>query len=352
VSWSSWWRNLWGGDAGPRPRPTDPSATIDLPGPPSGGGAGLPKAPGGAGDRDRPSRLLVGVVSTVGNHREHNEDNYFVPGRPSLHNGSRPKARGGFETTVDIPTTGRTPTADGVEETEPEPDANAPSWTSVPLGGSGLFIVADGMGGQLGGEVASQMAVELIPRELVNRLEPDADDRRTRDAIREAVAAANREVLALSHVNTEVTNLGTTVVLTLFRRDRAYVANFGDSRAYRLRDGKLEQLTKDHSLARALIDAGTIPPEEEERHRFRNVLYLYLGCNDARDGPEVHAVDVRVGDRFLLATDGLTGVVRNDQIAEILASGDDPQRAAEVLIEVALANGSKDNITAVVVHVT
>jgi protein phosphatase len=329
-----WLRNLFGGSArglepGPPPRQADPAATVDLPG-------GLESAALGG-----PSRLVVGVISAVGNYREHNEDNFYVPGRPSLPEGpERPSNRGNLDTTSD---------------SEVIPDLNAAVTTGagygpIVMGPSGLFVVADGMGGQLAGEKASQMAVELIPREVNTRLDSSADERKTQDVIRDAVVAANREILALSHLDTERHQMGTTVVLLQFRREKVYVANLGDSRAYRLRGGRLEQLTKDHSLATALKDAGTITAEEEERHKFKNVLYLYLGCNDARDGPDVRVIDVKPGDRFLLCTDGLTGVVKDDQLVTTLGQGDDPQRTAERLIDAALANLSKDNVTSVVIH--
>ena len=330
---------------GPSPRrdqskPIDPSATVDLPESPSRVTSGTP------------TTLLVGVISTVGNHREHNEDNYFIPGLGSLpaQESARPVSpRAGFETTIDdLPKLGDKAgsTVYPVQMNHIPQPVDPP-----PLGNTGLFMVADGMGGQLGGEVASKMAVDLIPRELVNRLNnSDREDSSIKVALREAVAAANREVLAISHVNTEVSNLGTTVVLLFFREDRVFVANFGDSRAYRLRGDRIELLTEDHTLAKALIKVGTIAPEEEERHRFRNVLYLYLGCNEAREGPEVQQLEVRSGDRFLLCSDGLTGVVRDDNLAEVLRHENHPQHAAERLVNLALANLSKDNVTAVVIH--
>ena len=343
MSLSNWLRTLLKGRSSraEQAKPIDPLATIDLPEPPSRSGS----AP--------PSKLLVGVVSTVGNHREHNEDNYYIEGIGCLPtNGSTVPLppRAGFEATIDdLPKIGDKAgsTVYPAVVAQPEP-TNEPH----PLGNTGLFIVADGMGGQLGGEVASKMAVDLIPRELIHRLQSGGDDSATLAAIRDSVAAANREVLAISHVNTEVSNLGTTVVLLFFREDRAFVANFGDSRAYRLRGERIELLTEDHTLAKALIKVGTIAPEEEERHRFRNVLYLYLGCNEAREGPEVRALDVRAGDRFLLCSDGLTGVVRDDNLAEVLRHEANPQRAAERLVNLALANLSKDNVTALVIHAT
>ncbi len=129
------------------------------------------------------------------------------------------------------------------------------------------------------------------------------------------------------------------------------MAGIGDSRAYRLREGRLERLTKDHSLADALLEAGTISAEELPTHKFKNVLYLYLGSKDARGGPEdVRVLDVRPGDRLLMASDGLTGVVPDDDLRRILATTDDPQQAAVILKDMALANDSKDNITCLIIH--
>lgn len=273
-------------------------------------------------------KLRVGVVSVRGNYREHNEDNYFIPGRrPIRHDGA--SERGGWDGTGSGPA--------GNEMLEP----------------SSLFIVADGMGGQQAGEQASLMAVELIPKAIARRLEPtEREPRRIQDAIRDAVAEVNQEIMGSSGAVSEFSNMGTTVVLAQFREDHVYVAGIGDSRAYRLRDGRLEQLTKDHSLADALLDAGTITREELPTHKFKNVLYLYLGSKDARGGPEdFRVLDVRPGDRFLLASDGLTGVVSDEAIAEVLGSIDDPQAAAVMLKDMALANDSKDNVTCMIIHV-
>jgi serine/threonine protein phosphatase PrpC len=265
-------------------------------------------------------KLKVGVVSVRGNYREHNEDNFFVPGRRSVRHDSGS-------------------------------DSNS-EMQALTLESSNLFIVADGMGGQQAGEQASLMAVELIPRAISRRLSADeAESNRIKDAIRDAVSEVNQEILGSSGAVTEFSNMGTTVVMALFRFDRVFVAGIGDSRAYRLREGKLEQLTKDHSLADALLDAGTITAEELPNHKFKNVLYLYLGSKDARGGPEdVRVLDVRPGDRLLLASDGLTGVVSDKDLARVLGTVDDPQQAALTLKNMALDNDSKDNITCLIVH--
>jgi protein phosphatase len=268
-------------------------------------------------------KLKVGVVSVRGNYRDHNEDNYYVPGRrPGL------LSEGGG--------------SEGSDFTD-----------VLTLEPSNLFIVADGMGGQQAGEHASLMAVDLIPKAIAKRLAPEEkESRQIQEAIREAVAEVNQEILGSSGAFTEFSNMGTTVVLAQFRNDRVYVAGIGDSRAYRLRDGRLEQLTKDHSLADALLDAGTITREELPTHKFKNVLYLYLGSKDARGGPEdFRVLDVRPGDRFVLASDGLTGVVSDEALAKVLSSVDDPQEAAVKLKDMALENDSRDNVTCLIIHV-
>jgi protein phosphatase len=266
--------------------------------------------------------LRVGVVSTVGNYREHNEDNFSLPTPAG-------KALGG-----------------GIGYRDASLDI------TVERSQSYSFVVADGMGGQLAGEKASQMAVDIIPKELSKRIgSTESDDKQIQKIIKDAVAAANQEILGLSVIQTEFNNMGTTVVLALSRNDRVYVAGIGDSRAYRFRDGRIEQLTKDHSLAQALLEAGTITAEELPNHKFNHVLYLYLGSKDARGGPEdVKAAEFRKGDRFLLASDGLTGVVQDAQLAEVVASTDDPQASARALIKMALDNQSKDNVTCLVIH--
>jgi protein phosphatase len=265
--------------------------------------------------------LRAGAVSVRGNYRGNNEDNFHVPGRHS------------------------------VQPDLPEASNELPA---VALDPSNLFIVADGMGGQQAGEKASLMAVELIPPAIAGRIKPEEHDPRpTQEAIRHALADVNARVLERAGAFTEYSNMGTTVVLTLFRDHHVYVTGIGDSPAYRLRESHLERLTKEHTLARALLEAGAITKEDFPTHKFRNVLYLYLGSKDALGGPdEVRVLDVQAGDRFLLATDGLTGVVADDRLAEVLSTVDDPQQAALRLKDMALDADSKDNITCVVIDVT
>jgi PPM family protein phosphatase len=253
------------------------------------------------------SKLRVGVASTVGTVRDHNEDNFFLPGQSNEpKRGGDGEHKSGYDYSLD---------AD-----KPYP-----------------FIVADGMGGQLAGEKASQMAVDLIPNELYRRIGTnESGDSTIQRTIRDSIAAANQEILGLSHIQNEFSNMGTTVVLILFRNNQAFVAGIGDSRIYRIREGRTEQLTKDHSLADALVEAGTISKEELPNHKFKHILYLYLGSKDARSGPEeVRVAEVLPGDRFLLASDGLTGVVSDEVLARVVEAGDDPIETASRLVDMA-----------------
>jgi protein phosphatase len=215
----------------------------------------------------------------------------------------------------------------------------------------GIYVVADGMGGQVAGEQASQLAVDLIPMRIQENLRTDiSDPTEIREAIRQSVMAANNAILARGAADPNVQNMGTTVVLGLQRGDRMYVAHVGDSRAYRLREGKIERITVDHNLAQALYDAKTISKEELLTHRFRHVLWKYLGSKEAADGPDIKDFDVRVGDRLLLASDGLTGVVDDEVIRKTVYGCDEPQKCAEELVRIALDQGSKDNVTCVLIY--
>lgn len=215
----------------------------------------------------------------------------------------------------------------------------------------GLYIVADGMGGQLGGEQASQMAVDLLTEKLKELAEDGRDQKQLVAAIRSAVVDANVEIMALAQVDTDCRNMGTTVVLAWQRGDQLFVAGVGDSRAYHIRDGSIEQLTVDHSIAQALVEAETISPEEAREHRFRNVLWKYLGSKELGEGPEVRVIEPQPGDRFLLASDGLTGVLDDATLAKIVSEHDEPQQAADALVQTALDNDTHDNTTCIALYV-
>jgi len=243
----------------------------------------------------------VGAVSICGNHREHNEDSLYV---------------------------------------------------SDKLDRLSIYIVADGMGGQLGGEYASRMAVEIIPREIRKRFLGEFRSSHVKNAISEAISQANQEILASSHIQPHLSNMGTTVVQLVVRRGRAFVAGIGDSRCYRYRARRMDLLTRDHSMAQALAEVGTIRQEDVSSHRYNHVLYLYLGSREVdRGATDVKILNMIDGDRFLLCSDGLSGVVSEKEMAEILNSEPNAQKAAEKLVDLAQTNRSRDNITCVIVDI-
>ena len=213
------------------------------------------------------------------------------------------------------------------------------------------FVVADGMGGQSAGEKASGLAAEIVPKRLEQGLDfQNAPAEQVVKIIDDAVGEANAEIMALGEIDPECHQMGTTIVFLVRVGGKVFIGGIGDSRCYLLRDAALTQLTKDHSLTQALLDAGTISEEDAATHRYRNVLYRYLGTKEGGNGTEPSSLDPRAGDRFMLCSDGVTDGIEDDSIRAILGGNDDPQATAEAIVQAALDGGSKDNITCVVVH--
>jgi protein phosphatase len=216
-----------------------------------------------------------------------------------------------------------------------------------------VFLVADGMGGQAAGEVASKRSVEIIPRELKRHLPGVSSNEDTKDVIRRAVVQANQEIMSMAQLDRELKSMGTTIVMGLWRKGSSlmYFASMGDSRAYHISGNRIEQLTIDHSIAEALVQAKTITRQEAQTHRYKNVLWKYLGSPEVGEGPEVKLVQLTAGDRFLLCTDGLTGAVPDDQLLEFIQQNQDVQACADGLGQLALDQGSKDNVSCIVIEV-
>lgn len=216
-----------------------------------------------------------------------------------------------------------------------------------------VCLVADGMGGQAAGEIASKRAVEVIPRELRKHLQPTSNQDQAKNIIRKAVVQANEEIIAMGALDRDLKNMGTTVVLAVWRKNSStmYITGVGDSRGYLVRSNQIEQLTVDHSLAQALVEAKTISAEEARDHRFRNVLWKYLGSKEVGEGPEVKALPVQAGDRLMLCTDGLTGVVPDETLLNFIVEHTDVQECADGLGQLALDSGSRDNVSCIVVEV-
>lgn len=214
-----------------------------------------------------------------------------------------------------------------------------------------FFLVADGMGGQSAGERASGLAMEIVPQKLQSLDFNRATGDQAVKIIDDSVSQANLEIMALGELDSKLKNMGTTIAFLVQSAGMLFAGGVGDSRVYLLRNGTLEQLTKDHSLTQALLDAGTLTPEEAVNHRYRNVLYRYLGCKEGGQGTNPKQLQPELNDRFLLCSDGVTGGVDDAALTKLLAEGSDPQKTAEAIVQAATDGGSKDNITGVVIFV-
>ncbi|MEX0743263.1 MAG: Stp1/IreP family PP2C-type Ser/Thr phosphatase [Actinomycetota bacterium] len=201
-----------------------------------------------------------------------------------------------------------------------------------------LYAVADGMGGHRGGEVASNLALQTIQRLFTAQ----------EGTLTEQVEQANRAVFERSQSDRDVAGMGTTLTAALVQGAQVRLAHVGDSRAYLYRDGELQLLTEDHTLVHKMLMEGEISESEAETHPHRSILTRALGVDGSVQVDE-EVVEMRNGDRLLLCTDGLTGMVSDEQIKAVLAESKDPQEAVDRLVRAANRAGGIDNITAVVI---
>ncbi|WP_195631319.1 Stp1/IreP family PP2C-type Ser/Thr phosphatase [Eggerthella lenta] len=206
-----------------------------------------------------------------------------------------------------------------------------------------LFAVADGMGGHAAGEVASEIAVRVL-----SELAPEHPDG---EALGRAIEEANRAVIQAAREGRGRQGMGTTMTAAMLEGERLVIAQVGDSRAYLLHQGKLQQLTRDHSLMADMIEAGQLTPEEARTHPQRSVITRALG-SDAHLHPDIYEINVETGDRLLICSDGLSGMIFDDQIENTLRRVQDPQRCASQLVNEAIAAGGPDNVTVIVADVT
>jgi PPM family protein phosphatase len=206
-----------------------------------------------------------------------------------------------------------------------------------------LFAVADGMGGARAGEVASSIAVDTLAGLAV--AEPEA----AAEALLDAVQTANSRIYELSTSDRERAGMGTTLTALLWLGDGGLIAHIGDSRAYLLSDGALRQITDDHSLVAEMVREGRMTAEQAAAHPHRSILSRALGT-EAQAAVDCLRVGLRRGDVVLLCSDGLSGPVTRERIAELLALPD-PRETVRRLVREARDRGGPDNITAVVVHV-
>lgn len=223
---------------------------------------------------------------------------------------------------------------------------NEDAYLAVPA--AGLFAVADGLGGHAAGEVASRAAVRTLSERFDGR-SPTGED--IVAALEEAIREAHARIRRMAAADRAVAGMGTTVTaLHLDAGGRYAIGHVGDSRAYLLRDGRLRRLTRDHTYVQEMVERGRLTEEQARLHPRSSMLTRALGVEE---GVEVAVYEGRArrGDRFLLATDGLTGLVPESELRELLRSERDPGPLVRRLVEAANAAGGSDNITAVVVDV-
>nr|WP_155999273.1 Stp1/IreP family PP2C-type Ser/Thr phosphatase [Slackia sp. CM382] len=205
-----------------------------------------------------------------------------------------------------------------------------------------LFAVADGMGGHAAGEVASEIAAQTLIE--------DTPDNADAQELARVVVQANRNIIVAARQGRGRKGMGTTLTCAIVDRERLLVAQVGDSRAYLLHDGVLQRLTRDHSLVADLVESGQISEEEARVHPNRSVITRALG-SDPHTLPDIYEINVKAGDRLLLCSDGLTSMVRDDDIAKTMRRIHDAQDCADTLVDQALDAGGHDNVTTIVVDI-
>jgi protein phosphatase len=215
-----------------------------------------------------------------------------------------------------------------------------------------LAVLADGMGGYNAGEVASQMATSFIAAELgrwLREAHAQATDQEVRRAMDICVDNANRAIFNAADSNPQYAGMGTTLVVAVFRADSLLVGHVGDSRCYRLRAGRLQQITRDHSLLQEQIDAGLITPEQAAFSANKNLVTRAVGVEDTVL-LETHQHEVQPGDLYLLCSDGLSDMLDDAAIGQLLLGSDSLEAGCKQLIEAANDAGGKDNISVILVR--
>jgi protein phosphatase len=215
-------------------------------------------------------------------------------------------------------------------------------------GSRGIFIVADGMGGHAAGEVASEMAVQIVQRELAPVVDLRNDD--VARLVSNTLRKANRAIHDRTLTEVDKQGMGTTASVLLISGNRYLIGQVGDSRIYLMRDGTLAQITKDHSYVQEQVDAGFLTPEQARYHPYSNVITRCVGASQDVE-PDNYRGEVRNGDIFLVASDGLTGMVDDRRLGQLLGSRAEPERKVQALISEANGRGGLDNITAIIVQV-
>jgi serine/threonine protein phosphatase PrpC len=227
---------------------------------------------------------------------------------------------------------------------------------------TGLFVVADGMGGHLAGEVASRVAVDLINKSCKKWFESDAPEEdlfecpdqslsKVGNYIQSSIRLANKVIHEMAAEHTDYNGMGTTVAVLTVMPDLIITANVGDSRIYLVRNGEIERLSKDHSIVAEQVEMGIMTDEEAKQSPLRHVLTRNLGSAIHLEA-EVFEIEPSSNDRFVLCSDGLTDLVSDDEIQQMVVAEDDPEVLCQNFIDKALTRGAHDNATVVSVYLS
>lgn len=301
---------------------SDPSlSTTGLPDTSSGGSAPVPGAGQEAGERPKRQDIDVFGLSHPGKVRTENQDHFLVA---SLH-----KVMSVQQSSLP---------SELVKDTV----SGARGW---------LVLVADGVGGSPGGKDASVAALMALTRYVTNTVDlyqqvDPANEAAFVEQLRRSVDRTHQAVIAEGEHDWGRRGMATTLTLVMFVWPRAYLVHVGDSRCYRVRQGKLEQLTRDQTMAQAMLEAGLLTPDQAEASRLKHVLWSAVGGKEAV--PDVRVADHEWDDLMLLCTDGLTKHVTDDEIRDILLASPSSEATCRTLVELALARGGSDNVSVVV----
>lgn len=209
----------------------------------------------------------------------------------------------------------------------------------------GVYVLADGMGGHPAGNVASKTAVVALIKHIAGKGTRDRPAK-----LRESILVANRAVLSLAETDPSMHGMGTTVCVVWLSQARAYIAHIGDSRIYVMRDGQIHQVTRDHTVVRELIERGELSEDSIEAQRMGHILTQAVGL-DPNVEPDLGMIPPQAGDVFLMCSDGLSDIVDDSAMADILKETPDLDEAAKRLVQAALDAGGHDNITVLLVRV-
>lgn len=219
---------------------------------------------------------------------------------------------------------------------------------SIVTGDCNFFIVADGMGGHNAGEVASQMAIEKIKDHILKYLPHEQEEEQIKGILYEAFNRANKEIFNKAKEEIDCDGMGTTATAAVIINDRIFIGHVGDSRAYIINNGEIEQLTLDHSLVAELLRKGSISEREAMQHPQKNVITRALGSSESVK-PDIFSVSFKKSDVLLLCTDGLSNFIDKYELERYVLEIDDCQECCNYLVDIANQRGGFDNITLIII---